>query len=169
MNCYIHPKKESIGTCVTCGKFICNDCNTELSGKNHCKQCVSEIFEESKKKMDKLEDNKQQQPMVFMNAGGGGGSSSSSSSSSSSTGTASVPSPHKTLIPLKSKVIAALLAIFLGTFGIHKFYLDKTGQGIVYLLLCWTGIPTMIGLIEGLVYLSTNDYIFAAKYGGRYI
>lgn len=35
----------------------------------------------------------------------------------------------------KNKTVAALLAIFLGGFGIHKFYLQKTGTGLLYLLL----------------------------------
>src|SRR5690554_3028666 len=38
----------------------------------------------------------------------------------------------------KSKTTAGLLAIFLGAFGIHKFYLGRTGMGILYLLFCWT-------------------------------
>ena len=38
---------------------------------------------------------------------------------------------------MKNRFIAALLAIFLGGFGVHKFYLGKW-NGIFYLLLCWT-------------------------------
>jgi len=34
---------------------------------------------------------------------------------------------------MKSKVVAYLLLIFLGAFGVHKFYLDKIGLGILYL------------------------------------
>jgi TM2 domain-containing membrane protein YozV len=63
------------------------------------------------------------------------------------------------------KLVAALLAIFAGTFGIHKFYLGKVGQGILYLFFCWTGIPTVVGWIEGIIYLSTSDEIFERKYG----
>src|SRR5665647_305696 len=40
----------------------------------------------------------------------------------------------------KSKLAAALFALFLGGFGIHKFYLGCTGMGILYLLFCWTFI-----------------------------
>jgi TM2 domain-containing membrane protein YozV len=36
---------------------------------------------------------------------------------------------------MKSKLTAGLLGLFLGTFGIHKFYLGKTTQGIIYILL----------------------------------
>ncbi len=64
----------------------------------------------------------------------------------------------------KSKVVAGLLAIFLGAFGIHKFYLGKPWQGILYLLFCWTYIPGIIGFIEGIVYLLSNEDRFHAKY-----
>jgi TM2 domain-containing membrane protein YozV len=65
----------------------------------------------------------------------------------------------------KSKVVAGLLAIFLGGLGIHKFYLDRPGQGVLYLVFCWTMIPAIVGFIEGIVYLCTNDAKFAQKYG----
>jgi TM2 domain-containing membrane protein YozV len=64
----------------------------------------------------------------------------------------------------RNKVIAGLLAIFLGDIGLHKFYLGKIGMGILYLLLCWTIIPAVIGFIEGIVYISMSDEKFDAKY-----
>lgn len=64
-----------------------------------------------------------------------------------------------------NKISAALFAILLGTFGAHKFYLGQPGQGIFYLLFCWTGIPTVIGIIEGIMYLGQNDMDFYHKYG----
>lgn len=65
----------------------------------------------------------------------------------------------------KNKVTAALLAILLGGIGAHKFYLQKIGVGVVYLLFSWTGIPLIIGIIEGLMLLGMKDEDFAAKYG----
>ena len=64
----------------------------------------------------------------------------------------------------KSKVVAGLLAIFLGGIGIHKFYLGKVGWGIIYLFFSWTGIPVILGLIEGIIYLTMTDTSFNAKY-----
>ena len=64
----------------------------------------------------------------------------------------------------KSKVVAALFAIFLGSLGIHKFYLGKVGMGILYLLFCWTFIPGFVSFIEGIVYLCQSDEEFARKY-----
>ena len=64
----------------------------------------------------------------------------------------------------KNKVTAALFGIFLGSFGVHKFYLGKPVQGIVYLIFCWTFIPAVVGFIEGLVYFSMSDQHFRQKY-----
>ncbi|HEY2990408.1 MAG TPA: TM2 domain-containing protein [Candidatus Binatia bacterium] len=65
----------------------------------------------------------------------------------------------------KSKLAAALFALFLGGIGIHKFYLGQVGQGILYLLFCWTFIPAVIGFIEGIVLLVMSEQDFNAKYG----
>ena len=66
----------------------------------------------------------------------------------------------------KSRVTAAVLGILLGGFGIHKFYIGKTGLGFLYLIFFWTSIPAIIGLIEGILYLTStkNDKEFNAKY-----
>lgn len=69
--------------------------------------------------------------------------------------------------PIKSKVVAGLLGIFLGGLGIHKFYMGKIGMGIVYLIFCWTYIPAIIGFIEGIVYLCSNDHNFQVKHKVR--
>ena len=73
----------------------------------------------------------------------------------------------------KDKVAAALLAFFLGAFGAHKFYLNKTGAAITMLLLSTIGcilffIPPMImgliAFIEFIIYLVTDDDEFQRKY-----
>ena len=69
--------------------------------------------------------------------------------------------------PVKSKVAAGILAIFLGGIGVHKFYMGKIGMGILYLLFCWTGIPACIGFIEGIIYLCSNDENFQLKHHVR--
>jgi TM2 domain-containing membrane protein YozV len=68
---------------------------------------------------------------------------------------------------LKNKVVAGVLAILLGGFGIHKFYLGKLGQGILYLIFAWTAIPSIIGLIEGILYLVQSDEEFNQKYNNH--
>lgn len=159
MKCVNHPEKDASGSCVYCGKLFCPDCLVNVKGRMYCKDDVANVFDEEKEKAEKSQT---QTPMVFMNAGGGGGGSSSSSSSSGSG--AGLDSGQ--LVPKKNKVIAAILSFLLGWIGIHKFYLGQPVQGIVYLCLFWTGIPLLISLIEGLIYLFTSDHIFARKYGG---
>lgn len=56
---------------------------------------------------------------------------------------------------------AFLLAFFLGSFGVHKFYLGNNGVGLVYLLLCWTGIPTILGLIDSILILLKSQSEFS--------
>jgi TM2 domain-containing membrane protein YozV/type II secretory pathway pseudopilin PulG len=63
----------------------------------------------------------------------------------------------------KSRVAAASLAIFGGIFGAHRFYLGKW-WGIFYLLFFWTYIPWLVGLIEGIVFLSTSQENWNEKY-----
>lgn len=65
----------------------------------------------------------------------------------------------------KDKVVAGILAIMLGGLGLHKFYLGQTGQGILYLCFFWTGIPAILGLIEGILYLTKSDEEFQKRYG----
>jgi TM2 domain-containing membrane protein YozV len=62
------------------------------------------------------------------------------------------------------RVTAGILAILLGGIGVHKFFLGYTTAGIIHLLLCWTGIPGLIGLIEGIIYLTKTDEQFDATY-----
>lgn len=64
----------------------------------------------------------------------------------------------------KDKTAAGLLGIFLGGLGIHKFYLGKSVQGVIYLLFFWTFIPAIIGFIEGILYLTKSDEEFQRKY-----
>lgn len=65
---------------------------------------------------------------------------------------------------MKSSLVAAIFAFFLGSFGIHKFYLNRPGKGILYLLFCWTFIPGLISFIEGILLILMTDDAFDYKY-----
>lgn len=65
---------------------------------------------------------------------------------------------------MKSRIVAALLAFFLGGLGAHKFYLNKNGKGFLYLIFCWTYIPAIIAFFECIGYLLKSDEEFQEKY-----
>ncbi|WP_372887662.1 NINE protein [Psychrobacter sp.] len=65
----------------------------------------------------------------------------------------------------KSKGVAALLALFLGGFGIHKFYLGQTLWGVLYLLFFWTFIPAIISFFEAIILLFMNETEFNKRFG----
>ncbi len=48
----------------------------------------------------------------------------------------------------RDEVAGILLALFLGTFGVHHFYLRRTGLGVLYCCFFWSGIPSILGFIE---------------------
>lgn len=48
----------------------------------------------------------------------------------------------------RDEIVGILLALFLGTFGLHHFYLRRTGLGILYCCFFWSGIPAILGFIE---------------------
>ena len=76
------------------------------------------------------------------------------------------------------KIIAGILAIVLGSLGIHKFILGYNKEGFIllgfsivaYLLSClvigifFVWIPGIIGLIEGIIYLTKSDEEFYNTY-----
>jgi TM2 domain-containing membrane protein YozV len=64
----------------------------------------------------------------------------------------------------RNRTSAAIFAFFLGGLGVHKFYLGQPGLGILYLLFCWTLVPSIAGFIETLVYVSMSEETFNARY-----
>ena len=81
--------------------------------------------------------------------------------------------PHVPTRGDKNKLVAGLLALFVGTFGIHKFYLGYNRAGLIMLactLLGWIllFVPTMIvgviAFIEAVIYLTRTDEQFHETY-----
>ncbi len=66
----------------------------------------------------------------------------------------------------KNKLTAGLLAIFLGSLGIHYFYLGKSTAGIlsIILSLCSCGIWSLLMFVQGIVMLTLSDEDFTRKY-----
>ena len=63
-----------------------------------------------------------------------------------------------------SRTTAVLLAMLLGGFGLHKFYLGSIVWGVIYLVFCWTFIPAGVAFLEGIYYLTLSDEEFSRKY-----
>ena len=53
-----------------------------------------------------------------------------------------------------------MLAVMFGGLGFHKFYLKQYWQGIVYLVFFWTIVPGVLGLFEGIRFLTMSDEQF---------
>ena len=64
------------------------------------------------------------------------------------------------------RVVGAILAIFLGDFGIHHFYTGDTKDGILHLVFFWCGIPALIGFIEGIIWLVDPGSFPKPLFGG---
>ena len=66
----------------------------------------------------------------------------------------------------EKKVVAGIFGILLGGLGIHKFYLGYTKEGIIQIVVTVVtcGIGSIIGLIEGIIYLTKSDEDFVATY-----
>jgi TM2 domain-containing membrane protein YozV len=63
------------------------------------------------------------------------------------------------------KLVAGILAILLGYLGIHKFYLGYNREGVIQLILGFVfGIGGIIGIIEGIIYLTKSDEEFYQTY-----
>jgi TM2 domain-containing membrane protein YozV len=69
-----------------------------------------------------------------------------------------------------SKIAAGVCGILLGSLGVHKFILGYTGAGLIMLLVtvltCFIASPVMhiVGLIEGILYLTKSDEEFVRTY-----
>ena len=92
-------------------------------------------------------------------------------------GTASLPATGSpatayfatpTPVTSRNKIVAALLAFFLGVFGVHRFYLGRIGSGIAMLLLTCTLAGLLVtgiwAFVDTLRYLFMSDREFAARY-----
>jgi len=76
------------------------------------------------------------------------------------------------------KVLAGIMAILFGSLGVHKFILGYNSEGVILLVLTAIGYATLcilvgafiltltgiIGLIEGIIYLTKSDAEFYETY-----
>lgn len=63
---------------------------------------------------------------------------------------------------MKEKNLAAVLAFFGGSVGLHRFYLGQVGLGILYLIIPPLGL--LLGVIDAISFLSMDQQTFDSKY-----
>ncbi len=61
--------------------------------------------------------------------------------------------------------VLALVALFAGGVMIDRFYLGRTGAGILSVLFFWTGIPWVLSLVHLIQFLTMTDERFDETYG----
>lgn len=64
----------------------------------------------------------------------------------------------------KNKKTVILLALFLGVFGAHRFYLRQYWKGILSVIFCWTYIPVTISFIDIIIFGMMSEDKFDTKY-----
>lgn len=59
-----------------------------------------------------------------------------------------------------SKTVLIVAALFLGGLGVHQFLAGRFVAGIFSLLFCWTFIPAIIGLLQGINLAISDSYYY---------
>ncbi len=128
----------------------CGNCGTENTGlENYCRNCGTTLN-------DPFQNQQNQQMQQQPNQGSG-----------------QIPGADK-------KILAGILGIVLGGLGIHKFVLGYQQEGIILISIYLVGIviavitcglgtpivliPSIIGIIEGIIYLTKSDEEFVQTY-----
>jgi hypothetical protein len=135
MNCTIHPDRTAKGTCAYCGKPYCTECLVEANGRLYCKADIAHVMNEMRSAPQA--GAYQQMPPIHiynnnMNTNSHGGMAG--------------------FYPYKKKWLAAVLCLFLGYLGIHRFYVGKIGTGLLWFFtLGFGGLGVLLDLIIILV------------------
>lgn len=112
MKCSYHREREAIAACTECGKFICEECKVNINGKAVCKTCIeSGAF--------KPKSNNSFKGYAYNSNSNQGYSNNNYSFNKSED---------------KSWLVTLLLCLFVGTLGVHRFYVGKIGTGILQLI-----------------------------------
>ena len=127
--------------CMLCG-------GTFLSGESFCTYCGEPLVPGARRKESKYDNKK--------NSHGQSGSDDwDFSAFAQAFGEPSdTPPPIKMFGPSRfDRFVAAALAFTLGTFGVHWYFLGNRRRAIWYTIFFWTGIPTILGIIDGIMLL----------------
>lgn len=162
MKCSVHLETDAVGACVGCGTFFCASCLTEVRRKKYCRSCVTELFEEKDKELERRREEVEREKdraasghgnIVVTATGGGGGGGGASSASSAC---AAAPPVAATVLPQGqgvSKILCVLLAIFV-PIGVHRMIMGRWGSGIAQLLLALVYIGILWSWIDVILILT---------------
>jgi len=134
MQCANHIQAEAAGICCYCGKPFCKDCLAEIRGRYYCREHAGYAFEEQRRYAPPLPP--QATINNYVNTGYDG-------------------------YPYKSRLAAALLCLFLGVLGIHRFYVGKIGTGLIWF---FTGGLLGLGWILDLIFIILGFFRDKAGY-----
>lgn len=125
--------------------MFCKYCGKEIEdGKEVCAECAS--------KETKVEKSKEEVVVEAPKA--------ENNNTNTNVNTNTVNTNSNQVANQKSKIAAGLFGIFLGSFGVHNFYLGFTGKAVAQLLItilscgCLSPISAIWGLIEGILILA---------------
>lgn len=143
--------------CPECGAEIsdraniCPHCGVAFGKRKFCKFCGELIDEDCVvcpkcgKQVEDLKGKSDDRNIIINN---NNNNSSSSSASAAAAAFASGGGSYVPSVSSKSWLVTLLLCLFLGIFGVHRFYVGKIGTGILMILLCATGISEIWCLID---------------------
>ena len=131
MHCANHLQTEAFGYCGYCGKPYCKDCLAEIRGKYYCREHALYAFGEQQR---------YNPPSAVVN------------------------NYYQSVYDhyhYKSRLAAALLCLFFGVLGFHRFYVGKIGTGLIWF---FTGGFFVIGWFLDLIFIILGFFRDKAGY-----
>jgi hypothetical protein len=65
MNCFEHPQKPAVGTCMNCGRGLCKECTTTVEGKLSCRGVCQEEVKRERRWMVQSESSLGQRTAIY--------------------------------------------------------------------------------------------------------
>ena len=135
MRCADHLQIEAYGYCDYCGKPYCKECLAEIRGKYYCREHAVYAFSEKPQYAAPATPT----PVVVNN----------------------YIHPSYDTYPYKSRLAAAILCLFFGVLGFHRFYVGKIGTGLIWF---FTAGFFTIGWILDLIFIILGFFRDKAGY-----
>ena len=151
---------QKCGTELNQNDGVCPTCGTLMPGKKFCQHCGQVIDTDCVicpkcgKQVSRLKSNQAQPQIVINNSNSNANANANANTNTNSNANVNTNANINVSVGRpKNKWVALLLCLFLGFFGIHKFYEEKVGMGILYLI---TGGLFFVGWIVDLLILLTK-------------